>query len=212
ALTRWAGELGADFAMVVTPNYYKPAMKPEILRAHYHEVADKSTIPIVLYNVPIFTMLNMSADLVTELASHPNIVGIKDSSGDMLQLQEICRRTRENFPVLTGSGSLLLASLAAGAGGAILAVANVAYDLCVDIVDAFDRGDWNRARKLQYRLTPINQAVTVEFGIAGLKALLDKLDFYGGPPRSPLQRATPEIQRKILGIYQEAHKEETGRS
>jgi 4-hydroxy-2-oxoglutarate aldolase len=212
ALTRWAGELGADFAMVVTPAYYKRAMRPEILRAHYIEVAEKSPIPIVLYNVPIFTMLNMEAELAVELASHPNIVGIKDSSGNLLQLQEICRLAPEGFAVLTGAGSLLLASLTVGASGAILAVANVAYDLCVDLHEAFDQGDLARARQLQSRLVPINRAVTTDYGIGGLKALLDRLGFYGGPPRSPLGRPTTEIQEKLARVQAESCTQEVSRT
>jgi 4-hydroxy-2-oxoglutarate aldolase len=212
ALTRWAGEAGADFAMVVTPAYYKRAMKPDILRAHYLEVADHSPIPIVLYNVPIFTMLNMGADLAVELASHPNIVGMKDSAGDILQVQEICRLAPPDFSVLTGAGSLLLAALTVGARGAILAVANVAYDLSIDLLEAFEHGDLARARKLQHRLVPINKAVTTDYGIAGLKSLLDQLGFYGGPPRTPLRRPQPDVQQKLIEIYSRAAKLEVGRS
>ena len=203
ALTRWAAEIGVDFAMVVTPAYYKKAMKPEILRRHYIEVAEKSPIPVVLYNVPIFTMLNMEADLVAELSAHPNIVGIKDSSGSVLQLQEICSRAPESFSVLTGNASLLLASLTVGAWGAIMAAANVAYDLCVDLQEAFERGDLAEARRLQARLVPLNQAVTMDYGIGGLKALLDRIGYYGGPPRSPLQPPGTEIQEALLQVYNE---------
>jgi 4-hydroxy-2-oxoglutarate aldolase len=199
-LTRWAGELGADFAMVVTPAYYKRAMKPEVLRAHYLEVADQSPLPVVLYNVPIFTMVNLGAGLVAELSSHPNIVGIKDSAGDMLQLQEICRLTPDDFSVVTGAGSLLLASLTLGARGAILAVANVAYDLCVDLLEAFTRGDLARARQIQHRLVPINRAVTTEYGIAGLKYILEQQGLYGGPPRAPLRRPGPDVQDQLMQI------------
>jgi 4-hydroxy-2-oxoglutarate aldolase len=208
ALTRWAGELGVDFAMVVTPAYYKKAMKPEILRAHYIEVAEKSPIPIVLYNVPIFTMLNMDAELAMELASHPNIIGIKDSSGNFLQLQEMCRLAPEGFSVLTGSASLLLASLTVGAAGGILAAANVAFDLCVDLKEAFEKGDLARARQLQNRLVPINKAVTVDYGIGGQKALLDRMGFYGGPPRSPLRRPSADIVEELVRVHTEACTEE----
>jgi 4-hydroxy-2-oxoglutarate aldolase len=195
--------------MVVTPAYYKKAMKPEILRRHYIEVADNSPIPIVLYNVPIFTMLNMEAELVAELSSHPNIVGIKDSSGSVLQLQEIRRLAAEGFAVLTGNASLLLASLAVGASGAILAAANVAFDLCADLEEAFQRGDLAKARELQDRLVPINRAVTTDYGIAGQKALLDRIGYYGGPPRSPLLPPGAEIAEKLLQVYNETCSRET---
>lgn len=201
ALTRWAAQVGADFAMVVTPCYYKRAMKPDVLRAHYLAVAEASPIPIVLYNVPIFTALNMGPELAVELAAHPNIVGIKDSDGDILQLQEICRLAPTGFSVLTGAGGVLLAALAVGAKGGILAVANVAFDLCVDLMEAFERRDFSRARGLQSRLVPITRAVTVEHGIPGIKALLDRLGFYGGPPRAPLKASTPEVGEKILRVH-----------
>jgi 4-hydroxy-2-oxoglutarate aldolase len=201
ALTRWAAGLGADYAMVVTPCYYKRAMKPEVLRAHYLTVAEASPLPIVLYNVPIFTALNLSPDLVVDLASHPNIAGIKDSDGDILQLQEICRRAPRDFSVLTGAAGVLLAALAVGARGGILAVANVAFDLCVDLLEAFERGDLERARELQSRLVPLTRGVTSEHGIPGVKALLDRLGFYGGPPRAPLLAAAPEVGDELLRLH-----------
>lgn len=212
ALTRWAGELGVDYAMVINPFYYKRGMKPEILRAHYTEVADSSPVPIVLYNMPLFTMLNIEAGLVLELASHPNIIGIKDSAGDVLQLQTICQSAPAGFSVLTGAASLLLACLTVGASGAILAAANVAYDLSTDLYEAFHRGELERARELQRRLVPINRAVTAEFGIGGLKALLDRMGFYGGPPRRPLRRPSTEIQDKLVRLHAENCIQEVGRS
>jgi 4-hydroxy-2-oxoglutarate aldolase len=204
ALTKWAGELGIDYAMVVNPFYYKRGMKPDILRAHYTEVAEASPVPIVLYNMPPFTGLNLNADLVVELASHPNIRGIKDSSGDVLQLQEICRSTPEDFSALTGTGGLLLACLTVGGSGGILAVANVAFDLCADLYEAFEKGDLARARQLQGPLASINAAVPTQFGVGGVKALLDRMGFYGGPPRRPLRRPSKEIQDKLVQIHAES--------
>jgi 4-hydroxy-2-oxoglutarate aldolase len=201
ALTRWAGNLGVDYALVLNPFYYKSAMSAEILRAHYEEVAEASPVPIVIYNMPLSTQLNMEADLVLELASHPNIVGIKDSAPNVLQVQSVCQSAPEGFSVLTGAASLLLASMTVGASGAILAAANVAYDLSVDCYDACLKGELERARELQGRLVLINQVVTAPFGIGGLKALLDRMGFYGGPPRRPLRRPSAEIQKKLFRIH-----------
>ena len=203
ALTRWAGNLGVDYALVLNPFYYKREMKAEILRAHFEEVAAASPVPIVIYNMPLFTQLNMEADLVLELASHPNIVGIKDTGPNVLQVQSICQSAPEGFSVLTGAASLLLACMTVGASGAILAAANVAYDLSVDCYEACLKGDLERARELQGRLVPINQAVTAQYGIGSLKALLDRLGFYGGPPRRPLRRPSTEIQEKLVQIHSE---------
>ena len=203
ALTRWAGNLDIDYALVVNPFYYKRGMKPEILRAHYEAVAEASPIPIMIYNIPIFTSLNMEADFVLELASHPNIVGIKDSAPNVLQAQTICQSAPEGFALLTGAASLLLACLMVGASGGILAAANVAYDLSVDCYDACRKRDLVRARELQRRLVAVNQAMTAQFGIGALKALLDRMGFYGGPPRRPLRRPSTEIQDKLVQIYTE---------
>jgi 4-hydroxy-2-oxoglutarate aldolase len=212
ALTKWAGELGVDYAMVINPFYYKRSYKPEILRAHYLDVAEASPVPIVLYNMPPFTGHNLNPDLVIELASHPNIAGIKDSSGDVLQLQEICRSTPESFSAVTGAGSLLLACFTVGASGGILAVANVAYDLCVDLYEAFQKGDIERARQLQSPLVPINTAATAQFGIGGVKALLDRLGFYGGPPRRPLRRPSKEVQDRLVQIHAECCTQEVSQT
>jgi 4-hydroxy-2-oxoglutarate aldolase len=212
ALTRWVGDLGVDFALVVNPFYYKGGMKPEFLRAHYEEVAEASSIPVVIYNMPLFTQLNLEADFVLELASHPNIVGIKDSAPDVLQVQSICHSAPEGFSVLTGAASLLLACMTVGAAGGMLAAANVAYDLSVDLYEAFLEGDLERARELQRRLVPINQAVTAQFGIGNLKALLDRLGFYGGPPRRPLRRPTKEVVEKLVRVHAEYCTQEVSES
>ena len=204
ALTRFAANEGADFALVITPAYYKRAMRAEVLRLHYLEVAERSPIPVVLYNMPGFTMLNLPSTLVAELATHTNVAGIKDSSGDLQQLQEICRVAPDDFAVLTGAGSLLLASLVVGARGGVLAVANVASELCVALLEAFQHGDLARARKLQQHLAPINQAITADYGIAGLKSLLDQLGFYGGLPRKPLCGVSSEAREKLLQIHDRA--------
>jgi 4-hydroxy-2-oxoglutarate aldolase len=203
ALTRWAGELGVDYAMVVHPFYYKREIKPSVLKAHYFEVAEESPVPLIIYNIPSFTSINLGPDLVLELASHPNIVGIKDSAGNVLQIQEYCRLAPKGFAVLTGSAPALLSCLTVGAAGGILVEANVAYDLCVDLVDAFEAGDLPKARRIQNRLVPINRAITVEFGIGGCKALLDHLGFYGGPPRRPLPRPTDEAKEKLIQVHNE---------
>ncbi len=211
-LTRWAGELGVDYTMVVHPFYYKRGMKPAVLKAHYFEVAEASPVPVIIYNIPPFTAINLGPDLVLELASHPNIVGIKDSAGDVLQVQEYCRLAPEGFAVLTGSAPALLSCLTVGAAGGILAEANVAYDLCVDLVGAFEAGDLTKARQIQNRLVPINRVVTVEFGIGGYKALLEYLGFYGGPPRRPLRRPTDEAKEKLIQVHNEFGIQEASRT
>src|SRR6202048_2140535 len=116
--TQRAAALGYDVALVKTPYYYKPAYKPEVLIAHYRRVADASPIPVLLYSVPIFTGVTLEAPEVAALSEHPNIVGIKDSSGHVLRVGEMVAMAQPDFQVLTGSAPTLLAGITVGAKGA----------------------------------------------------------------------------------------------
>lgn len=184
-LTRRAAELGADVAMVVTPFYYTRQMTDAALRAHYIAVADASPIPVLLYNVPIFTHLNMAVETIARLAEHPNIVGIKDSSGDVSQLSAIVQSTPEDFVVLTGGAPVLHPALTVGANGAILAVANVVPELCVEIARRVAENDHATARKRQAVLTRITRVVG-RYGVGGYKAAMDLRGYQGGRPCPPL--------------------------
>jgi 4-hydroxy-2-oxoglutarate aldolase len=186
ALTCRAAEAGADVALIVTPHYYKPKMTADSLVRHYQAVADAVPIPVMIYNVPAFTNVNMDAAAVARAARHLSIVGIKDTSGNITQLAETVRLVDSDFQVLAGSAGFFLAGLAVGAVGGILALANIAPARALDIYLLFKEGRWDEAAELQRRMIPVNTAVTARFGIAGLKAALDMLGYYGGPVRSPL--------------------------
>jgi 4-hydroxy-2-oxoglutarate aldolase len=186
ALTRQAAKAGADVALVVTPHYYTSKMTDDSLVRHFQAVADASPIPVLIYNVPASTHVNMGADAVARAARHHNIVGIKDTSGNLMQLAETVRLAEPEFQVLAGSAGFFLAGLAVGAVGGILALANVAPVQAIEIYRLFKEGRWDEAAELQRRMIPVNTAVTGRFGIAGLKAALDMLGYYGGPVRSPL--------------------------
>ena len=185
-LTEKAASLGAHAALVVTPHYYKSRMDRRALVTHYITIADRSSIPIILYNVPAATGLDMSAEIVVELAGHPGIVGLKESSGNVVKLGQILGRAGDTFQVLAGSGSFLLPALAVGAVGGVMALASVAPHALNEIVVSFEKGDLRKAKEIQLRLIPTNAAVTSQFGIAGLKAALDLIGMYGGPVRPPL--------------------------
>jgi len=199
-----AADLGADGVLIVTPSYYKGQMTSEALYRHYISVAEASPIPIVTYNVPKFTGLNIAPTLVARLAEHPKIVGIKDSAGDIGQLIEIIRLAPQGFEVLVGNAPAYYSALGVGAMGAILAVANVAPRECVSIKELFDQGKLDEARALHFKLMPVGRAVTSQFGIGGLKAALDLLDYYGGNPRSPLFYPSPEEVEEIHCILRQA--------
>lgn len=191
---RVAAAGGADAVLVVAPHYYSAAMSREALAAHYHRVADESPLPVVLYNIPKYMHFALPADLVAELAQHQNVIGIKDSSGDLEMLRGFLAAQSERFSVITGSGSGLQAGLAAGARGGILAVALFAAPDAIALMTALEAGDLARAATLQGRLTPMANVIVAKLGVPGVKAALDHLGRAGGRPRLPLLPLT-EAQR-----------------
>lgn len=193
AATRAAGAAGADVALVITPFYFKSQMSADALVRHFTEVADASPIPILLYNIPPLTGVALPIAAVQELADHPRIIGIKDSSGDVGYVTDLVTYTRhirkgsDPFQILVGVAPNLFAALSVGAHGAILAIANVFPELCVTLYDHFRSGRHTEALELQRTMMPLARAVTVGYGIPGLKAALDAVGGYvGGPPRLPM--------------------------
>jgi 4-hydroxy-2-oxoglutarate aldolase len=195
--TNQAAKLGANGALVVTPSYFKGSMRPQILYDHFISVAESSKIGILIYNVPQFTGINMEPELVAKLSEHPNIIGIKDSSGSIGQLSEIVHLSRKGFAVFVGSAPVFFPALCVGAVGGILAVAQVVPQECVQIQDLFTKGKMDEARALQSRLTPLAKAVTTRYGIGGLKMALDLTGYFGGHPRPPLKRPGKEVEEEL---------------
>jgi 4-hydroxy-2-oxoglutarate aldolase len=196
-----AAEAGADAVLVVTPNYYKGGMTDPVLARFYTDVADASPLPVILYNMPRNTGINISAKLAVELARHPNIIGIKDSGGNIVQIADMIRNAPEGFSVFAGSASFLYASLSLGATGGTLALANVFPNECARLQTLFEAGKLKEARDLQMNLIDSNNAVTARWGIPGLKAAMEMIGLYGGDPRPPLMplaEANREELRKIL--------------
>jgi 4-hydroxy-2-oxoglutarate aldolase len=196
--TKRAAELGYHFALVKTPYYYKPAYRPEVLIAHYRRVADASPIPILLYSVPIFTGVTLEAPEVATLSEHPNIVGIKDSSGHVMRVGEMVAAAQADFQVLTGSAPTLLAGLTVGAKGAILALASGLPEKCIELFELARAGNIERARELQNVVLKISKVVASEHAIAGLKFLMDKRGYRGGIPRQPLVPISEAYQQRIV--------------
>jgi 4-hydroxy-2-oxoglutarate aldolase len=197
-------DAGADALLVITPNFYRKAMTHEALVSHYSAVADASSVPVVLYSVPDLTGLAIAPETVARLSLHENIVGIKDSSADLVNLVETLRLVPDDFMVLTGNAPLLYAALSAGAHGAILAAGCVAARLCRDLFGALEAGEHQRARDLQRRLTPLARAVTTRYGIGGLKAALDIIGYFGGGVRAPLGLPGEDERREIARLLEEA--------
>jgi 4-hydroxy-2-oxoglutarate aldolase len=201
---RMAADAGAEAVLVVTPWFYKRAMNGDVLRVHFETVADASPVPVLLYNMPANTGVNLPASTVAQLAQHPNIVGIKDSAGDIGQLAAIIRSTPDDFVVMVGNTGAFLPGMLLGATGGILALANVAPGQTVALYQAAQAGQLEEARVLNERLVPVGVAVTATYGIAGLKAALDMLGCAGGRPRPPLLPAPPEAMDDIRQILETA--------
>ncbi len=204
ALTRDCADRGAHAALVVSPHYYGGRMNEAAMLAYYTAVADQSPIPILLYNVPKFTHINLTARLVAQLSSHPNIVGIKDSTGNVIQLGEFANNVEADFSLLVGTAGALFGALALGCAGGVLALANVAPEICVKIYEYVKQGNYEAARQLQLKMIPVNQAVTATYGVPGLKAAMDMLGYFGGEPRPPLLPSSEKEKSEIRQILKGA--------
>lgn len=200
ALTQQAADAGAIAALVLPPHFYKSALTHDVLVAHYRAVADASPIPLLLYNVPVFTGIDFAPATLLALAEHPRIVGIKDSSANVAKMSKLLAVYPE-FRVFSGSTSAFLPFLSIGAVGSIVAMANIAAVPLHRLVAAFHAGDMAEARQIQHSLLDLNAAVTARFGIPGLKYAMDQLGLYGGPTRRPLlpleREARAEIDRLL---------------
>ncbi len=200
-VTNRLAEAGAQAALIKPPSYYKSRMNYEALKAYYSEVADRVKIPVILYNIPQNTQIWLPLELVVELSGHENIIGLKESGGSLAYLGQVVSKVSPDFHYLTGSGSILYSALDMGACGAILALANVAPELCLELYELFVSGKKDEARQLQYRLIPLNRALTETYGIPAIKYALDRRGYYGGPCRTPLlpleARARTEIENYL---------------
>jgi len=196
-----AAHAGANVALVLPPFYFKGRMDSRALITHYRIVADSSPLPVVIYNMPASTGgLDLDAATICTLAEHPNIIGVKDSAGNMVKLTQIYSATPSRFRVFAGSAGYLLPALTVGAVGAVAALANVfPHEVC-RVQELFNAGQLQEARLLQARLAPANTAVTVTYSVPGLKAALELTVGYGGRPRPPLLPLTGEERNHLAEI------------
>lgn len=210
AATRRAAQAEVDAVIVRTPSFFKGQMTTDALVHFYTAVADASPKPVLLYNVTMYTGVNLLPEAVEKLAAHPNIVGLKESGGDVAQMSEYITRTPEDFTVLAGSATTFFAALCAGADGGVLALASLLPEQCRRLMALVREGRVDEARDLQRLLTPLARSVGSVYGVAGLKAALDLIGYTGGKPRPPLRSATPGIvdiirdQLETLGVGREA--------
>ena len=203
-LSQEAVARGADVVLVLTPNYYKSKMDADTLAAHYRAVAHKVERPVIIYSIPQFTGLHLDPSTVGKLSRIPNVVGLKESSGDIRYVRAILRRTRPGFRVLVGSVVIVNQALRAGAVGAVLSQANFAPELCVGLYQAFLQGKRKMALEFQERLLPLAQKIALPFGVPGIKAALDLSGYAGGFPRAPLAPLGPEARKSVAAALREA--------
>ena len=204
-LSTHAADTGADAVLVLPPHYYKSRMTIDALVRHFHTVADACECPVILYNMPACTGMDMNADTILAIADHPRVIGLKDSGGDVAKLGMLHHKLGAKFQILAGSASFLLPALCIGAVGGVLALANIAPDQCRAIHELSLSGDITTARAIQVRLIEANAAVTKNWGVAGLKAAMKLLGLRGGHVRSPLSELDhPDDIQLLRSILLEA--------
>jgi 4-hydroxy-2-oxoglutarate aldolase len=203
--TKRAAALGYKLALVKTPYYYKPVYKAEVYIRHYCAVADASPIPVLLYSVPQFTGITLETPEILALAAHPNIAGIKDSSGNVQRLGEIVSGASGDFQVLTGGAAVIYPAHVVGASGAVLALAAALPEKCAEVFELAERGQHDQARKLQLALVRASKKIVSEAGIPGVKYAMDLRGYQGGVGRLPLLPLTEEKKQAIAAIVSELH-------
>jgi 4-hydroxy-2-oxoglutarate aldolase len=200
AAAKRAASLGADAVLARTPSMYRNHVTPAALVTHYRAVADASPVPLLLYNFPASTGVNLTPDIVSRVAEHPNVAGMKETSTDGAQFAELSAAVPERFTVMAGSAPGLYAALCAGAKGGIVAVACVMPETCLELLALVRAGSLAEALALQQRLLPIARAVTSGFGIPGLKTAMTLTGYRGGDPRAPLAPLADDAVEKIRAV------------
>jgi len=202
--TNRAADLGYHAALVRTPHYYKSQMTPDVQAEHFQRVADTARIPVILYSVPQFTGIPIEAPLVAILTKHQNIAGIKESSGDVRRATDIIGAARGNFQTLVGSAGTLYASLQAGAVGAVLAIACVLPEKCVQLSELARRADSQKALAIQKQLLDSSSVLVARLGIPGIKFGMDEVGLAGGLARRPFLPLTEAQKQEARAAVQQA--------
>jgi 4-hydroxy-2-oxoglutarate aldolase len=192
-----AANIGFDAVLVKTPSFYKSALTPDALNEHYRRVADASKLPVILYSIPQLTGVPLEADLVARLAEHPNIIGIKESSGNVQRVGEIIAAAPAGFQTVVGSADTLYASLMLGAVGGVLALADCLPEICIELQRAVAAEKTATARDLNLRILPASKKIVRQFGIPGVKAAMDFRGYHGGPVRGPLTPLNTAQRREV---------------
>lgn len=196
-LVNEAAKAGADAALVLNPFYYKGLLTSDALVYHFNSVADSSTIPILIYNMPANSGIDIDAETILKISKHENIIGLKDSGGNVTKIGTVIANVKPGFQVLAGSAGFLLPALSIGAVGGINALANIAPIQCLDIINKFASKKIEEAKFSQLKIIELNTAITRKWGVPALKYAMDYLGLYGGPARKPLLPLNNNIKLKI---------------
>ena len=203
-LSNAAADAGSDCALILTPSFFKGKMNHQAFVNYFTTVADNVKIPVMIYNVPKFTGVDIQASTVAELANHQNIIGIKNSSENAAQTAEFVFHTPGDFVTMVGTASVLYPGLCVGADGGVLALANIAPNECVDIYNFYKEGRLEESLELQYKMIAPNKAVTAKYGVSGLKKALELLGYFGGSPRKPLGELGEKESQDLINILKTA--------
>src|SRR5215813_13116126 len=207
-LTKEAADRGVDAVLVKNPFYFKSQMTFDVYMAHYSDVADASPVPVIIYNVPVFTGISLQSKLVIELSKHPNILGMKDSSGDVKLISEAVWNTdASRFQVMAGAAATLFPAMAAGARGGIIAIACAAPKQALALYRAFASGDYEKAGAVQRIIAPTAGAVTQSNGIPGLKSAMELQGFEAGLPRRPLLPLRQDQREELAQVFRRMNSE-----
>jgi 4-hydroxy-2-oxoglutarate aldolase len=195
---------GADVVLVHPPAYFGPHISVAAMMDHFRALADASPVPVLLYHIPKYTKVTLEAGFVAELMRHPNVAGLKDSSGDIKRFADYTSACDKGCRLFIGNGALLYTALELGAAGGILGVANFAPALCADVVRHFREGRPQEAGRVQGLLTPLHREIVAAHGAAGCKAALDLIGWSGGSPRAPIRALGDRERQQMARVMQEA--------
>ncbi|SPF50254.1 Dihydrodipicolinate synthetase [Candidatus Sulfopaludibacter sp. SbA4] len=203
-LTNRAAEMGYKAVMVRTPHYYKNLVnRADAQTLYYRAVADQSRIPLIIYNWPQATGVDIPVEAVVAISEHPNVIAIKESSGNLEKVMQMIREVKHGFQVMVGSAPTLWPSLLMGACGAILAYANAAPYSVIAIWEAYRTREEAAGLDWQNRIGRASALVTTKYGVPGLKYAMDLNGYYGGPPRLPLSVPTAAAKQEIEEAFRD---------
>ncbi len=202
-LSERAAAAGADAVLVRAPAYFGPVLTAAALTDHYLRVADRSPVPVILYNMPKYTHVMLQDSLMRAVADHEQVIGFKDSSGDLKVLANY-RAAAPRLKALVGSGSQFYPALELGADGGVLAVADFAADRCQSLYRAYRADDRRTAGAEQERLVPLAREIVGDLGVPGIKVAMDLVGLPGGPPRAPLAPLDARQKSRVVELLSAA--------